>query len=151
MYATLFTLLICWAVLSMWWFTNGEGQLYLWLLSVSAFTGAICWISICWAQIIFRKRVYERGYTNADIISPAPLSPWIPGIIGIILQVFALIILAFNTDLQGSLYLSIPAVLLPMVIYYLGIKAGYFKGIKVLEPEEKLFDELFPDKKGIKE
>ena len=151
MYATLFTLLVCWGVLSMWWFTNGEGQLYLWLLSVSAFTGAICWISICWAQLVFRKRVHDRGYTNADLISPAPLSPWVPAIIGIVLEVFALVVLAFNEDLQGSLYLSIPAVILPMIIYYTGRRYGYFSGIKVLEPDEKLFDELFPDKRDSKE
>lgn len=151
MYATLFTLLVCWGVLSMWWFTNGEGQLYLWLLSVSAFTGAICWISICWAQLVFRKRVHDRGYTNADLISPAPLSPWVPAIIGIVLEVFALVVLVFNEDLQGSLYLSIPAVILPMIIYYTGRRYGYFSGIKVLEPDEKLFDELFPDKRDSKE
>ncbi|HWQ65535.1 MAG TPA: amino acid permease [Methanospirillum sp.] len=147
MYATLFTLFICWAVLGLWWFTNGEGELYLWLLSVSAFTGAICWISICWAQIVFRRRIYERGYTNADIISPAPFSPWMPLFIGIILEIFALVVLAFNPDLQGSLYLSIPAVLLPMIIYYIGRRTGRFKGIKVIEDEEKTFDELFPDKR----
>ncbi len=150
MYATLFTLLICWMVLGLWWFSNGESELYIWLLSVSAFTGAICWISICWSQIAFRRRLYKRGYTNNDIVSPAPLSPWMPLFIGIILEIFALVILAFNADLQGSLYLSIPAVTLPMIIYYIGIKTGKFKGIKVLEPDELTFDELFPDKKALK-
>ena len=148
MYATLFTLLICWAVLGLWWFSNGESELYVWLLSVSAFTGAICWISICWAQISFRRRIYQRGYTKADIESPAPLSPWMPLFIGIILEVFALVILVFNEDLRGSLYLSIPAVLLPMIVYYIGMKTGRFKGIKVVEPDELSFDELFPDKRS---
>jgi AAT family amino acid transporter len=64
MYATLFTLVMCWAVLSMWWFSNGEGELYLWLLSVSAFTGAICWISICYSQVVFRKRVLNGDIQN---------------------------------------------------------------------------------------
>jgi len=148
MYATLFTLLICWAVLGLWWFSNGESELYVWLLSVSAFTGAICWISICWAQISFRRRVYQRGYTKADIESPAPLSPWMPLFIGIILEVFALVILVFNEDLRGSLFLSIPAVLLPMIVYYIGMKTRKFKGIKVVEPDELSFDELFPDKRS---
>jgi AAT family amino acid transporter len=88
-------------VLSIWWFTNGEGELYLWLLSVSAFTGAICWISICWAQVVFRKRIYERGYTDAEILTPAPYFPWMPVIIGIILEMIALAVLAFNPDLSG--------------------------------------------------
>lgn len=150
MYATIFTLLICWGVLGMWWLTNGEGQFYIWLLSVSAFTGAICWISICWAQIMFRRKIHQRGYTNADIISPAPLSPWLPFFIGVVLEILALAILAFNEDLRGSLYLSVPAVLLPMIIYYIGVKTGKFKGIKILEPEEQTFDELFPDKRTVR-
>lgn len=148
MYATLFTLLICWAVLGLWWFSNGESELYVWLLSVSAFTGAICWISICWAQISFRRKVYQRGYTKAEIESPSPLSPWMPLFIGIILEIFALVILAFNEELRGSLFLSIPAILVPMIIYYIGMKTGRFKGIKVIEADEQSFDELFPDKRN---
>jgi len=148
MYATLFTLLICWTVLGLWWFSNGESELYVWLLSVSAFTGAICWISICWAQISFRRRVYKRGYSKVDLVSPAPLSPWMPLFIGIILEIFALVILAFNEELRGSLFLSVPAVLLPMIVYYLGIKTGKLKGIKVIEPDELSFDEIFPDKRN---
>ncbi len=146
MYATLFTLLICWAVLGMWWFSNGEGELYLWLLSVSAFTGAICWISICWCQVVFRRKVFSRGYTLREIKAPAPLSPWFPLIIGVVLEVFALGILAFNEDLRGSLFLSIPALGLPMIIYYIGTRTGRIKSIKVIQHEEKSFDELFPDK-----
>ena len=145
MVGTLVTLACCWLVLSLWWFTNGEGQLYIWLLSVSAFTGAICWISICWAQVMFRKRIHERGYTDADIIAPAPLSPWMPVLIGVVLEVFALVVLAFNPDLVGSLYLSVPVVFVPMIVYWLGRKTGRIKGLKYLNPDEKSFDELFPD------
>ncbi|WML67229.1 MAG: hypothetical protein METHP_00734 [Methanoregula sp. SKADARSKE-2] len=148
MMATLFTLVACWMVLSLWWFTNGEEELYLWLLSVSAFTGAICWISICWAQVVFRKRIYERGYTDAEILAPAPFSPWMPVIIGIILEMIALAVLAFNPDLSGSLYLSVPVVLIPMVIYWVGRTTGRVKGIRFLSKGERSFDELFPDKRG---
>jgi len=147
MTGTLVTLACCWLVLSLWWFTNGEGELYLWLLSVSAFTGAICWISICWAQVAFRKRIYERGYTDADIIAPAPLSPWMPVIVGIVLEVIALVVLAFNPDLAGSLYLSVPCVFVPMIVYWAGRKTGRIKGLKYRGPDEKTFDELFPDKR----
>ncbi|OPX61803.1 MULTISPECIES: amino acid permease [unclassified Methanoregula] len=148
MVGTLMTLVCCWLVLSLWWFTNGEGQLYIWLLSVSAFTGAICWISICLAQVVFRKRIYERGYTDADIIAPAPLSPWMPVLIGVVLEVIALVVLAFNEELVGSLYLSIPVVFVPMIVYWVGRKTGRIRGIKFLNPDEKSFDELFPDKRG---
>jgi AAT family amino acid transporter len=147
MIGTLVTLACCWLVLSLWWFTNGEGQLYIWLLSVSAFTGAICWISICWAQVVFRRRIYERGYTDADIIAPAPLSPWMPVIVGIVLEVIALVVLAFNVDLSGSLYLSVPVVCVPMILYWIGRRTGMLKPFKYLNPDEKTFDELFPDKR----
>jgi len=145
---TLLTLACCWLVLSLWWFTNGEGQLYIWLLSVSAFTGAICWISICWAQVVFRKRITERGYTKADIIAPAPLSPWMPVLIGVVLEVIALVVLAFNPELAGSLYLSVPVVVVPMIVYWIGRRIGKISGIKFLNPDEKPFDELFPDKRA---
>ena len=148
MVGTLVTLACCWLVLSLWWFTNGEGELYLWLLSVSAFTGAICWISICWAQVVFRKRIHKRGYTDADIIAPAPLSPWMPVLIGVVLEVIALFVLAFNPDLAGSLYLSIPVVFVPMIVYWLGRKTGRIRGLKYLNPDERSFDELFPDKRA---
>ncbi|PWR71785.1 amino acid permease [Methanospirillum stamsii] len=146
MYATLFTLLICWAVLSLWWISNGEGELYLWLLSVSAFTGAICWISICYSQVIFRKRIYERGYQKSDIKAPAPLSPYVPLLIGVVLEIFALVILVFNEDLRGSLFLSIPAVTVPMILYIIGRKTGRISGITIRHEDEKTFDELFPDR-----
>jgi AAT family amino acid transporter len=148
MVGTLVTLACCWIVLSLWWFTNGEGELYLWLLSVSAFTGAVCWISICWAQVVFRRRIHERGYTDADIIAPAPFSPWMPVLIGVVLEVIALVVLAFNPDLAGSLYLSVPVVFVPMIIYWLGRKTGRIKGIRFMNPDEKPFDELFPDKRA---
>jgi len=117
MVGTLVTLACCWLVLSLWWFTNGEGQIYIWLLSVSAFTGAICWISICWAQVVFRRKIYKCGYTDTDIIAPAPLSPWMPIIVGVVLEVIALVVLAFNPDLSGALYLSVPVVCVPMILY----------------------------------
>jgi AAT family amino acid transporter len=148
MVGTLVTLACCWLVLSLWWFTKGEGELYLWLLSVSAFTGAICWISICWAQIVFRKRIHERGYTDADIIAPAPLSPWMPLLIGVLLEIVALVVLAFNPDLSGSLYLSVPVVVVPMLVYWIGRKTGRIRVIRYLNPGEKPFDELFPDKRA---
>jgi len=139
MVGTLVTLACCWLVLSLWWFTNGEGQLYIWLLSVSAFTGAICWISICWAQVVFRRRIYERGYIDTDIIAPAPLSPWMPVIVGVVLEVIALVVLAFNPDLSGSLFLSVPVLVLPMIIYWVGMRTGRLKAFRYLNPEEKSF------------
>ncbi|PKG32958.1 MAG: amino acid permease [Methanoregula sp.] len=147
MVGTLVTLACCWLVLSLWWFTNGEGQLYIWLLSVSAFTGAICWISICWAQVVFRRRIYERGYTDADIVAPAPLSPWMPVIVGVILEVIALVVLAFNPALSGSLYLSVPVLCVPMFIYWVGRRTNRLKAFRYLNRDEKSFDELFPDKR----
>lgn len=148
MVGTIFTLACCWLVLSLWWFTQGEGQLYIWLLSVSAFTGAVCWISICWAQVSFRKRIYGRGYTDADIIAPAPLSPYMPVLIGVVLEVIALVVLAFNPNLAGSLFVSVPVLFLPMILYGAGRRTGRIRAFRYLNPDEKSFDELFPDKRG---
>ena len=61
--------------------------------------------------------------------------------------VIALVVLAFNPDLSGSLYLSIPVLFLPMIIYWVGRKTGRIKAFKYMNHDEKTFDELFPDKR----
>jgi AAT family amino acid transporter len=144
--ATLFSLFLCWCVLAIWFFFE-KSDFYTWLLSVSGFTGAFCWITICLSQIMFRTRIKKQGYNKKDLIAPAPLSPWLPLFVGVILQVFGLVVLAFNKDLQGALYICIPVLLIPFITFkiYKKISKSDFKQ-RYIAAHEKPFEILFPSK-----
>ena len=59
---------------------------YLRLLGLSGFTGTICWVAICWSQIVFRKRLKERGYAiDTALTVKARWYPW--------LQYFSIIVM----------------------------------------------------------
>ena len=90
------------------------------LLLVSGFTGAIAWISLCWAQINFRKRLYKAGYTSSDLRYKTPGSPY-TGIIAIILMVICLVFLLLNEDPSYKIAFAIGFITLicPMAIYQL--------------------------------
>jgi amino acid transporter, AAT family len=74
-----------------------------------------------------------------------PLFPWMPVVVGVVLEVIALVVLAFNLYLFGCLYLSVPALLAPMIIYWVGRRTGRFKSFRYIKSDEKSFSELFPD------
>lgn len=111
------TLIAIWLLLIVSYFF-GQTTLYIALLLVSGFTGAIAWISLCWAQINFRKRLYLAGYTTNDLRYMTPWSPY-TGIIAIILMVICLIFLLMNHDPSYKFAFAIGFVCLvvPMTIY----------------------------------
>ena len=82
--AVVVTLLAIWSVLAFGYFF-GQSIVYISLLLVSGFTGLMAWISICWAQINFRKRLYKAGYTTDDLNFKTPYSPY-TGIAAILLM-----------------------------------------------------------------
>ena len=158
--ATIFTLLCCWITLVLN-IKYGESDAYAILLSVSGFTGAICWISICLSQVMFRRKVISRGYTAADIKSATPLSPWLPLLIGVGLQGgglllmlgdprqlfsggFAAYMASGDPVLKKSFIASIVALVLPMVIFWIASKMGKVQLTATLHGNEKSFDHLFP-------
>ncbi|TPW21606.1 MAG: amino acid transporter, AAT family, partial [Elusimicrobia bacterium] len=96
--ATGATILTCWLFLPLYVLFEGT-SFYVWLLSVSGFTGAVCWLSISWCRLRFRK---ERGGNL-----------W-PDRAAIALQLACLGLIPFNKDLRGCLLIGIPAVLAPM-------------------------------------
>ena len=51
---TFFTLFGIWCMLAASYFFSSK-NVYANLLALSGFTGAVCWISICWSQLNFRK------------------------------------------------------------------------------------------------
>lgn len=140
------TLVSIWILLAASYFF-GQSELYIALLLVSGFTGASAWISICWAQIKFRKRLYQAGYTKNDLRYVTPASPY-TGIVGIILMLICLVFLLLNDNrnYQIAFYVGTACFVIPIIIYKLG---GYHKQRHIiLERHRHLhFKDIFPTKK----
>lgn len=122
--ATWLTLASIWGMLGLSHFFAAT-NLYKVLLGVSGFTGAICWISICWSQLKFRRRlIAESGY---DYFLPYKVRgfPYTTHA-GIWLQVLCLIVLAFNSELRPSLYVGILSIVIPVLGYKI-----YHKKIRI--------------------
>ena len=117
--AGIVTLITIWVMLIAGYFM-GQSTLYIALLLVSGFTGATAWISLCWAQINFRRRLYQAGYTTADLRYTTPGSPY-TGIIAIILMVICLVFLLFNDDPSYKIAFGIGlfSFVIPIIIYKL--------------------------------
>ena len=115
--AGIVTLISIWLLLIVSYFF-GQTILYIALLLVSGFTGAIAWISLCWAQINFRKRLYQAGYTTKDLRYKTPGSPY-TGIIAIILMAVCLIFLLLNEDPSYKIAFAIGflTLIVPIIIY----------------------------------
>ena len=111
------TLIAIWILLIAGYFM-GQSTLYIALLLVSGFTGAIAWISLCWAQINFRRKLYQAGYTIKDLRYKTPGSPY-TGIIAIILMGICLIFLVLNQDPAYKIAFGIGLVcfVVPIIIY----------------------------------
>ncbi|MEO5970509.1 MAG: amino acid permease [Bdellovibrionia bacterium] len=112
-YATWMTIGVCWAFLPLYYFFENS-TFYTWLLSVSGFTGALCWISITFCQIQMRKKMKQEG------VSVKTLAYWMPGFpylswLSLGLQLMCLVFLAFHPTLRSSLILGIPAFAVPAI------------------------------------
>lgn len=141
--AAILTLIAMWAVLIFSYFF-GQHMFYIALLLVSGFTCTTAWISICWSQINFRKRLYQAGYSIKDLNFHTPFSPY-TAIIAIALMSFSMIFLLFNEDkfYTFAFILGIFSFIIPILIYRL----NYKKGHKHKDTNESLkFDDVFPNR-----
>ncbi len=145
--AGIVTLIAIW-VLLLTGYMFGQTMLYIALLLVSGFTGATAWISLCWAQINFRRRLYKAGYTTADLRYYTPGSPY-TGILAIILMTACLAFLIFNQDVTYKIAFVIGLITLifPMLMYkFLGI--GKHHNNLMTENKHLQFSDVFPTKKS---
>lgn len=113
--ATLVTLGVIWLVLLGSYFFSSS-QVYANLLGMSGFTGAICWISICWCQLLFRRKMERRGIPVKKLGYSIPGFPYLTHM-GIWLQVGCLLFVAISPSLRSSFYFGVPAVILPILLY----------------------------------
>lgn len=111
--ATALSIAVCWLVVVLYTFDQG-GSIYTYLLALSGFTGAIVWISICWSQYNFRKQLNPGEVKKLKY--RAPFFPYITQF-GIWAQIISLLFVVFTEELRISLYLGVPLLVLPMIIY----------------------------------
>ncbi|KTC97898.1 amino acid (lysine) permease [Legionella geestiana] len=115
--AGIVTLIAIWTLLAAGYFF-GQSKLYIALLLVSGFTGAVAWISLCWSQMRFRRRLYEAGYTIHDLRYHTPGSPW-TGITAIALMIICMVFLFLNPDTSYKIAFAIGllSLIIPVVVY----------------------------------
>ncbi len=108
--ATWVTLIAIWILLLVSCFFPSH-NFYTILLATSGFTGTICWISICWAQLRFRKHYKEIGVKLTYKV------PWFPylTLLAIWLQIGTLLIVLIYPDTRASFYVGVPVLLLPIL------------------------------------
>ncbi len=142
--AVITTLISVWILLGVGYFFS-QTKLYVALLVVSGFTGLIAWISLCWAQINFRKRLYQAGYTTKDLSYKTPGSPY-TGIIAIILMVCCLVFLLMSGDIiyQIAFCIGVVSFILPIIIYKLSEFFGFNSNINSHASSSLKFKDVFP-------
>jgi len=92
--------------------------LFVKLLAVSGFSGAIAWISICWSQLNFRRRLEAEGHDVQSLTFKVPFFPYVTHF-GIWAQVACLMLMVLSDKLRDPLFIGIPFVIVPMVWYEL--------------------------------
>ena len=113
---------------------------------MSGFTGTLAWVGIIASQILFRRRLKQRGY-DPETCLRAKVSKgqaWIPWF-AMIAQLACLVLLAFGEGQLPIFGLACAAVFVPMIVRAILAKTGHVRDINALGSDEKSFDELYPD------
>lgn len=140
--AVITTLVGIWTLLALSYFF-GQSTLYISLLLVSGFTGTICWVGICWAQINFRKRLYQLGHTTDDLRYKTPLSPY-TGILAIALMISCLLLLFFNPDPTYKIAFGIGCfTLVTPIILYKVLKLHHKRHAALTASNRPKFEDIF--------
>ena len=113
--ATLFSIAGCWVAL-MFQVYDPDNDIFVKLLAVSGFSGAIAWISICWSQLNFRKRLLAQGQDVSLLRYKVPLFPYLT-YFGIWAQVACLGLMLFSPELRDPLFIGVPLLILPICWY----------------------------------
>ena len=113
--ATLFSVAGCWVAL-MFQVFDPENDIFVKLLAISGFSGAIAWISICWSQLNFRRRLEAEGQDINQLKYKVPFFPYVTHF-GIWAQIACLVLMAFSEELREPLLIGIPLLIIPILWY----------------------------------
>jgi AAT family amino acid transporter len=112
--ATIFSIIVCWIFVIVYTFERSD-FMYKYLLALSGFSGAIAWISICWTQYRFRKKIIQQNKLDT-LKFKVPFFPYLT-LASIWIQISCLAVMIFTPELRVSLYIGVPMLFLPMVFY----------------------------------
>ncbi len=140
--ATIFTIVPMWFVLMLGYFVP-DSSLYSYLLSMSGFTGTICWMAIIASQMLMRRKLKARGYEIKTALNAR--TPWYPVLpaAGFLMMAFALFFLAWQEDLRPVLLFAVPACVLPAMVFKIANNMGKTRTIKLAD-DEMSFDLKYP-------
>lgn len=141
-----FTLICMWVVLIIGLTSEITGfleSLYGSLLSISGFTGTLAWIGICMSQVMFRRRLKQRGYDPKTCLRAkvGDRIAWLP-LAGAIVQCVALFMLVLEDPFIFAIALA--CVVVPMIVRWINVKMGRMQDVVMTADDEKSFDETFP-------
>ena len=108
------SIIFCWGVIAIY-AVNPNAAIYTYLLALSGFSGAVAWISICWSQYR-RRRKLEAADAVALLRYRMPFFPYVT-LFGIWAQIFCLAFMIFVPELRSALYLGVPMLVVPMILY----------------------------------
>ena len=147
--ATLFTIIPIWFVFVIGYALDtlnllGDSGLnfYLRLLGLSGFTGTICWVAICWSQIVFRRRLKQRGYAIDTALTVK--ARWYPGLQYFSIFVMIAALIAMCAEDWLVFVIGVLCTFLPMVGYGIAKSMGRIRTTVVIGNDEVLFDEKYP-------
>jgi AAT family amino acid transporter len=156
--ATIFSLVFVWVVFLLSFLIvelglmGGEdNSMYVALIGIAGFTGTLCWVGIILSQIIFRKKLVERGYEPQQVLSVK--AAWFPGLayFSIVLQTLAMLLLVFEEGDGISIFLlSMDIIVVPIVVFQIQKTRGKIRPNIIIGEDEVLFDDKFPIKPGSK-
>ncbi|WP_231036147.1 amino acid permease [Pectinatus sottacetonis] len=106
----------CWLIIFLYTYDTSS-LAYTYLLAVSGFTGAVAWISICWSQYKFRRKM-EKEHLVSLLKYKTPFFPYLT-LFGIWIQILCLSVMAFTKELRSVFYVGIPMIIIPMLWYKL--------------------------------
>lgn len=138
--ATFVTLAGVWLFLAAGYFFEAS-DVFTSLLNISGFTGAMCWISLCWSQLRFRRRLRAAGYSERDLKFRTPGFPFISHL-GIWSQVGCLVMLAFSQ--KPEYWLALPFGVTVLVVPMLAFKLLKLDRRRVAEAGRVRFEHVFP-------
>lgn len=114
----------CWLIILLYTY-DSSSLAYTYLLAVSGFTGAMAWISICWSQYNFRRKL-EKAHLVDTLKYKTPFFPYVT-LFGIFVQLLCLAVMVFTKDLRSALYTGLPMMIIPMLWYKLSHKKSSHK------------------------
>jgi AAT family amino acid transporter len=156
--ATVFTLVFVWIVFvfsfvvaELGFFGGEDNHLYIALIGIAGFTGTLCWVGILYSQIVFRKRLKERGYDphgEGVLKVKAAWFPWLEWF-AIIVQVAAMVLLIFEVgDGIPIFLLSMDIIVVPIAVFAIQKYRGKIRTTITIGADESTFDESYPVKAG---